>query len=339
MCGDAARPQQSSAAASAGEPVGRRACGPPGEGGSHRDQSGEGFLIAFDCACRNWAVTFARGQDLLKIAVPGRPSAYRQATMGGMDAIVAEPRPAAVTEPRPKLGLRAMVIEDEPDLAEVIADYLQRSGFDVEISGDGAAAVTAAHRLPPDVVVLDLGLPSLDGVEVCRQLRTFSDAYVVMVTARADEVDTLVGLSVGADDYLTKPFSPRELIARIEAMLRRPRAGTVNATGMPLPGERRIDELVIDPQGREVNLAGKPIALTRTEFDLLDVLSRRPGMVFSRDQLLSELWGPGWVGDAHVVDVHIASLRRKLGDTAAERRYIRTIRGIGYRMGDGRSQR
>ncbi|MBS4101315.1 response regulator transcription factor [Tsukamurella paurometabola] len=258
--------------------------------------------------------------------------------MGGMDAIVAEPKPTAVTEPRPKLGLRAMVVEDEPDLAEVIADYLQRSGFDVEITGDGAAAVAAAHRTPPDVVVLDLGLPSLDGVEVCRQLRTFSDAYVVMVTARADEVDTLVGLSVGADDYLTKPFSPRELIARIEAMLRRPRAGTVNGPAVAQGAERRIGDLLIDPSGREVSVAGRPAALTRTEFDLLDVLSRRPGMVFSRDQLLAELWGPTWVGDAHVVDVHIASLRRKLGDTTTERRYIRTIRGIGYRMGDGRSK-
>lgn len=275
---------------------------------------------------------------MLKITASGRFPAYGHATMGGMDAIVAEPRPTAVTEPRPKLGLRAMVIEDELDLAEVIADYLQRSGFDVEITGDGAAAVTAAHRTPPDVVVLDLGLPSLDGVEVCRQLRTFSDAYVVMVTARADEVDTLVGLSVGADDYLTKPFSPRELIARIEAMLRRPRVGAVGGPAAPMSGERRIGNLLIDRNGREVTVADKPVALTRTEFDLLDVLSRRPGMVFSRDQLLAELWGPTWVGDAHVVDVHIASLRRKLGDTTAERRYIRTIRGIGYRMVDGRSK-
>ncbi|WP_186290511.1 response regulator transcription factor [Gordonia zhaorongruii] len=254
-----------------------------------------------------------------------------------MDAIVANPSPAAVTEPRPKSGLRALVIEDESDLAEVIADYLQRSGFEVTISNDGAAAVVAANQYPPDVVVLDLGLPSVDGVEVCRQLRTFSDAYVVMVTARADEVDTLVGLSVGADDYLTKPFSPRELIARIEAMLRRPRAGTVSAPGAPPSAKRRIGDLTIDPHAREVSVAGAPIELTRTEFDILDVISRRPGMVFSRDQLLAELWGPTWVGDSHVVDVHIASLRRKLGDTSTVRRYIRTIRGVGYRMGEGAS--
>ena len=144
--------------------------------------------------------------------------------MVGMDAIVAGDT-AAHEAARPSLGVRAMVVEDEPDLADVISDYLQRRGFDVEISRDGAAAVAAARVQAPDVVVLDLGLPSVDGVEVCRRLRTFSDAYVVMVTARADEVDTLVGLSAGADDYLTKPFSPRELIARIEAMLRRPSRG------------------------------------------------------------------------------------------------------------------
>lgn len=296
-------------------------------------------LTVLDSACHNQWVTYGQSQDLLKITAADRLLGHFPTKMGGMDSIVAEPSPTAVNESRPKLGLRAIVVEDEPDLAGVIADYLQRSGFDVEVSFDGAAAVTAAHRSPPDVVVLDLGLPSLDGVEVCRQLRTFSDAYVVMVTARADEIDTLVGLSVGADDYLTKPFSPRELIARIDAMLRRPRAGAVGGPAMPMGAERQIGDLWVDPSGREVRVAGRPIALTRTEFDLVDVLSRRPGMVFSRDLLLAELWGATWVGDTHVVDVHIASLRRKLGDTAAERRYIRTIRGVGYRMGDGRSKR
>ncbi|MCF8570080.1 response regulator transcription factor [Gordonia sp. HY002] len=253
-----------------------------------------------------------------------------------MDAIVAGSGHVPIAEPRPRSGLRALVVEDEPDLAEVIADYLQRSGFDVTISGDGAAAVSAATNTPPDVVILDLGLPSLDGVEVCRQLRTFSDAYVVMVTARASEVDTLIGLSAGADDYLTKPFSPRELIARIEAMLRRPRTGTTSTSGAPQCTKRRIGDLTIAPYAREVTVAEVPVELTRTEFDILDVLSRRPGMVFSRDQILAELWGSTWIGDSHVVDVHVASLRRKLGDRSAIRRYIRTIRGVGYRMGEGR---
>ncbi|HNP57775.1 response regulator transcription factor [uncultured Gordonia sp.] len=255
-----------------------------------------------------------------------------------MDAIVAGDT-AAHEAARPSLGVRAMVVEDEPDLADVISDYLQRRGFDVEISRDGAAAVAAARVQAPDVVVLDLGLPSVDGVEVCRRLRTFSDAYVVMVTARADEVDTLVGLSAGADDYLTKPFSPRELIARIEAMLRRPRRVVAEPEQTPLSAERRIGGLLVDPAGREVHVDGHPIMLTRTEFDVLELLSRRPGMVFSRNQLLGELWGPAWVGDPHVVDVHVGSLRRKLGDSATEGRFIRTVRGVGYRMGTGQDRR
>lgn len=228
-------------------------------------------------------------------------------------------------------GLRALVVEDEPDLAGVIADYLRRSGFEVDVHHDGAEAVQAARREPPDVVILDLGLPSLDGVEVCRRLRSFSDAYVVMVTARTDEVDTLVGLSVGADDYLAKPFSPRELIARIQAMLRRPRTGGA-------PGrERRVGDLSVDPAGREISVAGERVSLTRTEFDLLEVLTRTPGTVYSREQLLDEVWGTGWYGDPHVVDVHIASLRRKLGDPATDSRYVRTVRGVGYRTGEGRA--
>jgi DNA-binding response OmpR family regulator len=184
----------------------------------------------------------------------------------------------------------------------------------------------------PDVVVLDLGLPSLDGVEVCRQLRTFSDAYVVMLTARTDEVDTLIGLSVGADDYVTKPFSPRELMARIQAMLRRPRA---LAGGPGAPATRTFGALVVDPEGRDVWVHGEPVALTRTEFDLLEALSARPRMAFSREQLIETVWGASWVGDEHLVDVHIGHLRRKLGDDPAEGRYVRTVRGVGYRMGSG----
>lgn len=231
---------------------------------------------------------------------------------------------------RPPHGLHALVIEDEPDIAEVVADYLQRSGFTVTVAPDGQEGVAAARTASPAVVILDLGLPSLDGVEVCRQLRTFTNAYIVMVTARADEVDTVVGLSVGADDYLTKPFRPRELMARIDAMLRRPRP---TPTGESHP--RTIGELTLDPQGREVQVESTPVELTRTEFDVLEALTRRPGVVFSREQLLTEIWGPDWVGDAHVVEVHVASLRRKLGDSAVAGRFIRTVRGVGYRMGDG----
>jgi DNA-binding response OmpR family regulator len=182
------------------------------------------------------------------------------------------------------------------------------------------------------VVVLDLGLPGQDGIEVCRSLRTFSDAYVVMLTARTDELDTLVGLSVGADDYMTKPFSPRVLIARLRAMLRRPRPLGVSEDG---PAYRRFGSLAIDPVGRDVWIEDEPVPLTRTEFDVLAVLSERPRMAFSRRQLIDRVWGQTWVGDEHLVDVHVGHLRRKLGDDAGAARFIRTVRGIGYRMGTG----
>jgi DNA-binding response OmpR family regulator len=230
---------------------------------------------------------------------------------------------------------RVLVVDDEQSLAKVVASYLQRDGHEVTCVFDGAAAVAAARRQPPDVVVLDLGLPGLDGIEVCRQLRTFTDCYVVMLTARSDEVDKLVGLGVGADDYLTKPFSPRELVARIRAMLRRPRGG---APADALPAEqpaRTFGPLTIDVSAREVHVGTAPVGLTRTEFDLLATLSARPRLAFSRRQLIDAVWGEGWVGDEHLVDVHVGHLRRKLGDDPGAPRFIRTVRGIGYRMGDG----
>lgn len=231
-----------------------------------------------------------------------------------------------------------MVVEDEVPLATLVGSYLERAGFEVTVSHDGSEAVRRAREVDPDVVVLDLGLPGLDGVEVCRQLRTFSDCYVVMLTARTEEIDTLIGLSVGADDYLTKPFSPRILMARIQAMLRRPRtpapAGAAAAGGDADPS-RTFGALRIDPVGRDVWCADQPVALTRTEFDLLATLSARPQVAFSRAELIEAVWGPSWVGDEHLVDVHIGHLRRKLADDANRPRFIRTVRGIGYRMGTG----
>lgn len=226
-----------------------------------------------------------------------------------------------------------MVVEDELPLAELMCSYLERDGFEVRVVNDGLQAVAAARELDPDVVVLDLGLPGLDGVEVCRQIRTFSDAYVVMVTARSDEVDTLIGLSVGADDYMTKPFSPRELMARIQAMRRRPRP--TGHAAVQEPEMRVFGELSVDPVGREVWLGDAPVTLTRTEFDLIATLSERPRMAFSRRQLIEAVWGSAWVGDEHLVDVHIGHLRHKLHDDASQPRFIRTVRGIGYRMGVG----
>lgn len=248
---------------------------------------------------------------------------------GGQDGSQA----ASAAGARPRSGLRALVVEDETKLAGLLGSYFERDGFDVAVVHDGLEAVATARAVDPDVVVLDLGLPSLDGVEVCRQLRTFSDAYVVMLTARSEEVDTLIGLSVGADDYMTKPFSPRVLMARVQAMLRRPRQP--EKPDGALEGARTFGALVIDPLGRDVWLDGEPLSLTRTEFDLLAALAERPRMAFSRRQLIDAVWGPTWVGDEHLVDVHIGHLRRKLDDDATQGRFIRTVRGVGYRMGSG----
>jgi DNA-binding response OmpR family regulator len=159
-----------------------------------------------------------------------------------------------------------------------------------------------------------------------------------MLTARAEEVDKLIGLSVGADDYLTKPFSPRELVARVRVLLRRPRSAPAGDVGVGEEPSRTFGDLVIDPAGREVSLAGQAVELTRTEFDVLAALAARPRLAFSRRQLIDAVWGDGWVGDEHLVDVHVGHLRRKLGDDAAAPKYIRTVRGVGYRMGDGASR-
>lgn len=231
---------------------------------------------------------------------------------------------------------RVLVVEDDRAIARLVVDYLTAEGFAVEHAGDGESGIQLAREHRPDVLVLDLMLPGVDGVEVCRQVRTFSDAYILMLTARTDEVDRLVGLSVGADDYLGKPFSPRELAARLRAMLRRPRGSDLAGPGGD--GEdarRRFGDLVIDIESREVTRGGELVDLTRTEFDVLATLSARPHAVFSRRRLLEGVWGEEWFGDYHVIDVHVANLRRKLGDDAATSRYVRTVRGVGYRMGEG----
>ena len=231
---------------------------------------------------------------------------------------------------------RVLVVEDERSLADIVAAYLTQAGFDVQVVGTGPDAVRHVRDQPTDVVVLDLGLPGMDGIEVCRQLRTFSDCYVVVTTARKDEVDTLIGLSVGADDYMTKPFSVRELVARVHALLRRPRTSPHSPSpASPQPSAWTFGDLVVDPLGLEVHLAGESVALTPTERDLLMTLAERPAMAFSRRQLIDAVWGGGWVGDEHLVDVHIAHLRKKLGDDPETARYVTTVRGVGYRMGRG----
>ncbi|NHN55629.1 response regulator transcription factor [Calidifontibacter sp. DB0510] len=217
---------------------------------------------------------------------------------------------------------RVLVVDDEVALAGMVGNYLDRAGYTVQLAHDGLAALEAARAFTPDVVVLDLGLPGLDGIEVCRQLRTFSDAYVLMLTARTEEVDTLIGLSVGADDYVTKPFSVRELVARIGVLLRRPRTATTE------PVVQQVGRLRLDLEAHEVLLEGRSIPLTRTEFDVLATLAAQPRRAFDRRALIDAVWGAGWGGDEHLVDTHVAHLRAKLG-----REVIATVRGVGYRMG------
>lgn len=232
------------------------------------------------------------------------------------------------------LPTKVLVVDDEQHLRDLLQNYLTREGFEVLHAADGLTALDLARQHKPDVIVLDLMLPQLAGLEVCRRLRTFSDAYVLMLTAKTEEVDRIVGLEVGADDYLTKPFSPRELAARIKAMLRRPRhAGT--PAYPDVPPTQNFGDLRIDYARREVSEASEVIALTALEFTLLTTLASHPGRVFTRTQLLERVWGAEYFGDDHVVDVHVANLRKKLKDDPASPHYphyIQTIRGVGYRF-------
>jgi two-component system, OmpR family, alkaline phosphatase synthesis response regulator PhoP len=227
-----------------------------------------------------------------------------------------------------------LVVDDEQPLTVFIARYLEREGYRPLVAHDGREALDIARRESPDLVVLDLMLPEIDGLEVCRQLRQFSDAYVLMLTARAEEIDRVVGLSVGADDYVTKPFSPRELVARIRAMLRRPRQLVGQESHAPLD-LLRFDDLLIDLAAHEVCRGSEPISLTPLEFRLLETLSGNPGLVHTRAQLLEQVWGGDFYGDDHVVDVHISNLRRKLEPDPGNPQYIETVRGVGYRFRRG----
>jgi DNA-binding response OmpR family regulator len=213
------------------------------------------------------------------------------------------------------------VIEDEAVIADAIAARLSAEGFEVHTANDGLAGVELCDRVRPDLVVLDLMLPGLDGLEVCRRVQRDRQVPVLMLTARGEEADVLVGLGVGADDYMTKPFSPRELVARIRALLRR-------VDRRPAPtGTTRLGALEIDPESRRVAVDGEPVHLTPTEFDLLRTLAARPGAVLSREQLLAEVWGWRDGSGRRTVDSHIRGLRRKLG-----RNLVRTVHGIGYAL-------
>ena len=237
-----------------------------------------------------------------------------------------------------------MVVEDDRDIGSAIDRSLQLAGFDVVVAttGEDALASVALHR--PDLVTLDLTLPDVDGLEVCRRIRAESDCYIIMISARRDEVDRLTGLEVGADDFLTKPFSLRELQARVAALFRRPRSRTPAETTLAAVGraaargETVLDcgsGLEVDPAAREVTIHGESVDLTRTEFDLLAHLASRPGVVVGRDEVLRSVWSTDYVPeDTHNVDVHLANLRRKLRRHSSAS-WIRTVRGVGLRLDRG----
>jgi two-component system alkaline phosphatase synthesis response regulator PhoP len=224
-----------------------------------------------------------------------------------------------------------LVVDDEQPIVDLVAGYLSAEGFGVYRAYDGTAALVMARTVRPDLVILDVMLPGIDGVEVCRRLHQETAVYVLMLTARADEVDKLIGLSVGADDYLTKPFSPRELVARVKAILRRSRSPSERSLERPALS---FGNLVIDPERREVMRNNGYIELTPREFDLLYALAKQPGRVFTREELLQQVWGRDFMGIDRVVDVHIGTLRRKLGDESAEA-VVQTVRGVGYKFVGG----
>jgi DNA-binding response OmpR family regulator len=223
---------------------------------------------------------------------------------------------------------RVLVVEDDPNVAEVVVRYLEREGFEVAAVRDGYDALTSAEAQPPDIVVLDLMLPGLDGLEVCRRLRASTPVPVIMLTARGDEDDRIVGLEVGADDYVAKPFSPRELTARVKAVLRRATTRTIpGGAGAPLVA----GDLVVDSSSHEVRRRGELVPLTAREFDLLLFLAQRPRQVFRREELLEQVWGYTY-GDASTVTVHIRRLREKLEDDPSAPIRITTVWGVGYRF-------
>ncbi|MDA8283349.1 MAG: response regulator transcription factor [Actinomycetota bacterium] len=219
---------------------------------------------------------------------------------------------------------RLVVVEDDPGIAGVVDLYLRRDGFEVVVAGDGEQGLAAARVAGTVLAVVDIGLPGgVDGLEVCRRLQADPPVPVVLLTARDDELDRVLGLELGADDYITKPFSPRELVARVHAVLRRAARPATSAAVLVAGG------VEVDTGRREARVAGSPVALTAREWELLAFLARNLGLALSRDQILEGAWGPGWYGDERTVDVHVRQLRAKLGDALP----LTTVRGLGYRLG------
>ena len=226
-------------------------------------------------------------------------------------------------------GERILVVDDEPTIREVVGLYLRREGFEVESAADGEAALAAISRARPDLVVLDLMLPGVDGLAITRQVRAAGNLPIILLTARSEEIDRVLGLELGADDYITKPFSARELVARVRAVLRRTQA---LPEPTPVATPVSLGTLRIDPAARAVSLEGQPVTLTVREFDLLLFLARHPGQVFTREQLLDQVWGYTFASDASTVTVHIRRLREKIEADATTPRRILTVWGVGYKL-------
>ena len=218
---------------------------------------------------------------------------------------------------------KILVVDDEPNIVELARLYLKNEGYEVLTAGDGRAALDTIRQQPPDLVLLDIMLPGMDGWEVCKQVRQFSRVPIIMLTARGDDVDKIVGLELGADDYMVKPFNPREMVARVKAVLRRTDGGRSATTRV------QIGDVALDPARREVTVASQPVTLRAKEFDLLAYLMQHPGLALSREQLLNAVWGYDYYGDTRTVDVHIAHIRDKL---AGSRVSIETVWGVGYKL-------
>ena len=229
--------------------------------------------------------------------------------------------------PGSQASRRILFVEDEAAIFEPFSKALRRNGFEPVIARTAAEALDSAGRTEPDLVLLDLNLPDGDGSDVCRTLRQSSDVPIVMLTARGTEMDRVLGLELGADDYVVKPFSSRELISRIRAVLRRARSDS-QAPAEPIV----VGALRIDPGARSVTLSGEPVKLARREFDLLAELARNAGQVITREDLMGRVWDVNWFGSTKTLDVHIRTLRRKLGDDSANPRFIETLRGVGFRL-------
>jgi DNA-binding response OmpR family regulator len=222
-------------------------------------------------------------------------------------------------------GELIVLVDDEASIVDLARLYLQREGFRVESASDGARGLDLIRKAQPALVILDLMLPEVDGFEVCRQARAGSDVPIMMLTARDEDIDKIVGLELGADDYMTKPFNPRELVARVKAILRRAER-PARAEGRPL----HVGDVIVDAARRDATVAGAPVRLRAKEFDLLRVLAENRGIVLSRDQLLNQVWGYDFYGETRTVDVHVAHLRKRLASSASV--HIETVTGVGYKL-------